>query len=76
VTDTKVPTVPLGNRFPRECTLLSGINHLASGCGINAEKSLVFPRPTFRKSAISRRISKEVAELQAAGLAETLIRIK
>jgi hypothetical protein len=40
----KVPTVPQGNRFPRECTLLTGteeINHLASGCGINAEKSLL-----------------------------------
>jgi hypothetical protein len=41
---TKVPTFPQGNRFPKECTLLSGtkgINHLASGCDINAEKSLV-----------------------------------
>jgi len=38
-----------------------GINQLASGRGISAEKS-------FR-----RRILKEAAELQAAGLAETLI---
>jgi hypothetical protein len=32
--------------FPKEWILLSGtkgINHLASGCGINAEKSLVSP---------------------------------
>jgi hypothetical protein len=46
VSCTKVPTFPEGNRFPREFTQLNGtkgINHLASGCGINAKKSLVLP---------------------------------
>jgi hypothetical protein len=35
------------NQFCKEYTLPSGIvNHLASGCGINAEKPLVSLRPT------------------------------
>ena len=51
-----------------------GINYLALGCGINAEKSLVSPSPTFHKSVMSRRVSREVAKPQTAGLTETLIK--
>lgn len=64
--------VPLFVSEPYLCllTLLSGIkriNYLALDCSINTKKSLVSPQPTFYNSAISRRTSKEVAELYAAG---------
>jgi hypothetical protein len=57
VTGMRVPTFPEGNRFPRECTLVTerhkstnnslGSDYSASGCIVKAENPLVSPDPLF-----------------------------